>query len=292
MLDNGYQNKESLLAFDVKEDLPLLPVLNMAQKSLLRKVLIQLHDNQDFESKINEIKGCDEEDIGFNTTACAIDEQQKKRKRESTLSPLTKRSKTDDLRTDSRRETDFGPKMREFISKRKSIRSETEFDLDFETEVNEDLFAFSRRSGRKFNESIIDTNEESGGEEEVEDRQRRQRLSGVGYRYTKRVDNEKNVREETPSKVFNGLRNRLRGRPSMATNSSIDRTPEANRRTTRLSTPNPRLSTTLSIGIKSETNNRPSIDKTYIPTAAQLEVMQRVEQKKVLGNKKTQKRRI
>jgi len=48
LLNNGYFSKETLMLLDLDKDLPLLPDINMAQKSVLRHVLYNLQKSEKF----------------------------------------------------------------------------------------------------------------------------------------------------------------------------------------------------------------------------------------------------
>jgi hypothetical protein len=52
LLNNGYYTKETLMLFDLNKDLPLLPDINMAQKSVLRHVLSNLQKSEKFSIEV------------------------------------------------------------------------------------------------------------------------------------------------------------------------------------------------------------------------------------------------
>jgi hypothetical protein len=254
LIRNGYQNRESLEAFDLKEDLPLLPDINMAQKSLLRKYLQQLKSEQEFEDKVNDIKGVDEEVV----PNIYIESKPLKRKRDYiNESQSSKRSRN----TEST--SDLSSRITRMTGARNSMRTSTQ--RKFETEVNPNLFEFAdsrqiigRRSiSSRPNQSPILLSKESdssSGEEVIELLKRRIKV-------------EKKIEPKPLATLGSGspkIRDSLE-----AINNRINRTS--------------RLSTTPSTASKSETS--------HIPTPTELELREHLAKQKAFGKNKRGRKR-
>jgi hypothetical protein len=253
LIRNGYQHRESLMAFDLKEDLPLLPDVNMAQKSLLRKYLQQLKEDQELEDKVNDVIGVDEEvlpDIHIKSNPL-------KRKREYiNESQSPKRSRNIELTSD------LGSRITRITGARNSLRTSTQ--PKFETEVNQNLFEFAnsrqiigRRSisSRSNQSPIVISNEgdDSSDDEVIEVLKRRIKV-------------EKKVEPKPLATLGSGL-------PKIR-----DSFEAISNRLNRSS----RLSTTPSTATKSETSN--------IPTPTELELREHLAKQKALGKNKRRKR--
>jgi len=253
LIRNGYQNRESLMAFDLIEDLPLLPGVNMAQKSLLRKYLQQLKSDQEFEDKVNDIIGVDEEVL----PDIYIESKPLKRKREYiNESQPSKRPRNTEL------SSNLSPRITRMTGARNSLRTSTQHK--FETEVNPNLFEFAnsrqiigRRSisSRPNQLPVLVSNEDdsSSGEEVIEVLKRRIKV-------------EKKI-EPKPLATLGS------GSPKIRDSLEL-----LNNRVNRSS----RLSTTPSTVSKSETS--------HIPTPTELELREHLAKQKALGKNKRRKR--
>jgi hypothetical protein len=66
LLNNGYLSKETLMLLDLDKDLPLLPDINMAQKSVLRHVLYNLQKSEKFSIELKNNLSNNSIDENFN----------------------------------------------------------------------------------------------------------------------------------------------------------------------------------------------------------------------------------
>jgi hypothetical protein len=271
MVDNGYQDKDSLLAFDIKEDLPLLPDLNMAQKSLLRKALKQLHDSQELESKVNDIKGVDTEELFANTSRAS---SQLKRKRESTtMTSSPKRSRSSDVTSDPMTgyqsppfSDGLGTRMRQMISGRKSIRTANASDLesDIDTTLTSKRLSRSNVWRNRQNDSSEDTDDREDTKPDVKIVMNTKTLRGRAPR------NSAAKPKSTPLVVSKDSPNSL----SLDLSERMTRTPTA------------RPSTT-----PTQPNGRNGRTDTYVPTPTEIEVRERLALKKATAKPKRGRKR-
>ena len=310
LMENGYQTKEHLLAFDLQEDLPQLPVLNMAQKSLLRRALKQFHESEELEIKINDLKGDDSQSP--NLSIVDPISPPNKRKRDSGVHSLTKRLRSSPEKPNVSNDG-LGTRMRQMVNKRKPIhRSNSQTDSDTEPELSTTVdpkhFQFLNNNqfngfGRTSHSSSVEAT--YGSIEFEEDTEEPQVIEAKPLRG--RRSQALTSPQELPIRA-----SPLRGPPLRQSlyslNEEVEQVVESKRlrgRRSQAVLPNPtppRLSLTArkSVGssfpveVKSESKPTPkssSRTSSHIPTPTELEVRERLAQKKASAQQKTGRKR-
>ena len=275
LIDNGYQSKDQLLAFDIKEDLPLLPELNMAQKSLLRKVLQHFHESHQLEAKVQDV-------TADSIEALPPTPPVNKRKLESTpQSSSPKRTRTSMARSSFMRpsmtpDDGLGPRMREMAVKaRRSIRSvaTTSGESDSDLPDIETSYRTTRRSNGFTAKQTIKTEAE---EDEEEDETNRSFV--ISPRPSNAGSRQSNASQRfRPLFATKSIRSGFR--PELL-NESFGST-----RSTRQSVGSSKAPTT------KKTPAKTSSPAVHIPTPTELEVRERLEKKKALAAQKGGRKR-